>query len=1050
MAQAAVKAPDQWAQFPDAPPRPRVIEFEGRRIEVPADATDDDIRYILSQPPSQPAQAPAASATGGPVAMKKYTVTGPDGAKYEMTAPNDEAARAAVMQMFGGAPGANPFDKFDPPNPYAKYATPSVVDPNPYAKYAPPGAPAPAAKTAPSLVDTIMGVADQGARGVASGVINLATLPIELAGLMRQGGRWALGKAGVSDGTADTVTKVMNPLSLVQPYVGADALKGYLDKGNNAVADLLGVERPRQEGRNFTERMANRVGEEVGAVALPIGGAVAAGAKMGVDAARRLPTLARMFVEPAAIDAAKFVKKEGLTALAAGTGAGLVNEGTRAMGADKGTVTHAVGDIAGALAGAGVLGAGRMVAPAAGDIAGAVFGRPKQAGRIVQEAVTDRLIENTIGAPPKSGEAIDTQPIIDAINRGRRVSDTIPGYRDTLADRTQDPGLAALEYGRVSGPNSGAFVQRRAENTAAIDNSFAALEPQGSPAALREALTTERGQRLTDAAVARETAQSDLDATAQRLMPSSPYAEDRGAAVRAGVQNAEQAARETERAAWQGIGGDVDPAPLAGRFDQVTAGMPVARQQVVADLENALGIPAGFNGPVNVQEITALRSRLTTAQRNALRGPQPDANRASAIGQYLDELDAFMTRSGLPEDTLRRTELARGVSHDVNERFNRPNDPLATVLSTKEGRPDVSDAAVARRFVQPDSGQTSNLDRLLAETDLSSHARSTRQGIRDEVLADVQARGLIGRPDAIEEYLNSRTALFSRFPGLRDEIAQAGAASRRTLDATATESTLQRELGTADRAGTGTVGQYLRYGDERAEAAFDTVLRSKEPGRAADELLTFANNDPQAVEGARKAFWNVMQKRARSAGETTATVAGAQPWMPHALKRFLDDPATVAVADRLYRDNPEHLADIRKIAEALQGVDLRSRARAPNTSGTAQGVNNVLTLETIQSRFLSYKRGQIGAPFLITSLAAVAARRSVRKANADAINGLLDNALLNPDTAALLLKENNPANRAALSRSAKTFLGNEAATLADILDGDEQDPVKGAIMRGAK
>lgn len=169
--------------------------------------------------------------------------------------------------------------------------------------------------------------------------------------------------------------------------------------------------------------------------------------------------------------------------------------------------------------------------------------------------------------------------------------------------------------------------------------------------------------------------------------------------------------------------------------------------------------------------------------------------------------------------------------------------------------------------------------------------------------------------------------------------------------------------------------------------------------------------------------------------------------MPHALKRFLDDPATVAVADRLYRDNLEHFADIRKIAEALQGVDLRSRARAPNTSGTAQGVNNVLTPETIQSRFLSYKRGQIGAPFLITSLAAVAARRSIRKSNADAINSLLDNALLNPDMAAMLLKENNPANRAALSRSAKAFLGNEASTLMDILNGDEPDPVKAAAMR---
>jgi hypothetical protein len=66
------------------------------------------------------------------------------------------------------------------------------------------------------------------------------------------------------------------------------------------------------------------------------------------------------------------------------------------------------------------------------------------------------------------------------------------------------------------------------------------------------------------------------------------------------------------------------------------------------------------------------------------------------------------------------------------------------------------------------------------------------------------------------------------------------------------------------------------------------------------------------------------------------------------------------------------------------------------------------------------------------------------------LNTTLDGslALLDPELAAQLLKEGNPANRAALAQKTKAFLGNEASHLADLLDGEEKgDPIKNAIMR---
>lgn len=75
------------------------------------------------------------------------------------------------------------------------------------------------------------------------------------------------------------------------------------------------------------------------------------------------------------------------------------------------------------------------------------------------------------------------------------------------------------------------------------------------------------------------------------------------------------------------------------------------------------------------------------------------------------------------------------------------------------------------------------------------------------------------------------------------------------------------------------------------------------------------------------------------------------------------------------------------------------------------------------------------------------ARRAVKRSQQAAIDSLLDRALLDPDAAALLLEENNPANRAAMRRSAKLGLGGRAAEVADLLSDDKDDPVLDAVRR---
>ena len=106
-----------------------------------------------------------------------------------------------------------------------------------------------------------------------------------------------------------------------------------------------------------------------------------------------------------------------------------------------------------------------------------------------------------------------------------------------------------------------------------------------------------------------------------------------------------------------------------------------------------------------------------------------------------------------------------------------------------------------------------------------------------------------------------------RFQSVRGDLDNA-AGLRRSLDqATTAETNLTRELGTADRSGTSAVGKYLQFGDDRAADAMKGVMAARNPGETTDELLRFVNDAPAAVQGARKAFRDIMQQRARHGGE---------------------------------------------------------------------------------------------------------------------------------------------------------------------------------------
>lgn len=884
----------------------------------------------------------------------------------------------------------------------------------------------------PSLIDHIMGGAGYAGQTASimadrfgEGMANVAGLPVDLINAAPMLVNLLPGVDGVG------------PISQ-NPIGGSE----WMNQARTLFG-ATGYQAP--EPQDWVQTILGRVGEELGAASLPLVGIGGAAARMGAQAARESANpLVRAVVEPAAVNPSKFLLGETTGAAAAGTGAGIAN-----LFADRDTAGGQVADMLGALGGAGAFGIASTLGKGLGQVFNAVRQNPNYLDQTVKDAVVDR-IGKAAGLPGSemANGVFDTDPLVAAIMEPSvtRPSEIIPGYQESLADITTNPGLASLEYSRQSGPNAGMFTAQRSANNELVDTIMRQAAPTETPGAFRSELEAQRDARLAAAAEGTQAAQSEFDQYIENLQPRM-LAEERGATIREGLTNAERAAREMESMAWQGIDGQVETGPLADTLDETIDGLSLARQQRIADMNQTVDIPRQLAGtaeqpagPVGIQELIDMRSTLLQEQRNALSGAQPDRNRAEALGQLIDDINTYLDSDAVPENVRAQTTEARAVSRAVNEEYNRPNDPISAALATSQGRPDLPDSAVGPRFVQPDNKQASNIDRLLATTDLSSHGGSVREAVKDEILSVLSKSGPLSSA-GMEAKLNEFTRAFDRFPDLREEITQAVAAGRTLDEAGAAESALVADIGSADGeiAGKGPVGKYLQYSDANSERAINEVLNAKDPGAAADELLTFIGDNPRAVEGARAAFWQKLRTESQSVDNSQRTMGGGRAWRGDWLKSFLDKPSTAAVAERLYRDNPEALANIRAYADVLDNVDLRQRGKAVGTSGTAQGVNPVLTPETLQSRFYAYMRGQVSGTYLATSIAAVVARRAVRNAQTDAIERLTDQVLLNPELAAQLLEENNPANRAALARKARAWLGNEASTFLNLMDQEDEE-----------
>ena len=902
------------------------------------------------------------------------------------------------------------------------------------------------------MLDTIMGYgqpvldgAGYLAQEATRGVTNMAGAAVDLVNQTPRLINLLPGEQGVRSLTDETNRLITGeyPEQPIAPIGGGQNMYDIASTPRDIVQEIMGAEVGDQTTDNPYLRIAGRMANEVGAALIPAGGALLAARKMGVDGARAMGGPIGNIVESAAVNPATFATKELAVSGGAGAGAGAARE--MVSDGDPNTVTpkEAIADFFGALAG-GVATQGTMMAGGAlRDMFGAVTG--KGGSDLVKTVVADTIAREG-GAPELRPGVVDSSGLAAALSNARRVGDTVPGFVESTGDALKNPGIQSLEYGRQSGPNAGLYNQRRSSNMEAVDTAINDLAPDATPGAFREPLSMRRDAALEESTAAATAANDAFEAAAQKLQ-ASMSGEARGQTIRGALDEALGAARAVEREAWSAVQGEADPAPLAQAFDEVTNGLTMAERRAVSALGEAVGTPGTLAGEGNMDlaEVTSLRSELLTGVRQA--EANGDSNQARILGKYISALDGYM--DGIPR-LAEPLKAAREVSFDLNERFTRRGTPTADVLASRpSGGPVLPDSGVAGRFIQPDEGQASNIDRILREGGSNADVKAA---LADEIKAGAQP--FLQKPDQLDAYLKQYGTVFERFPDLKAELGNAAALRRSADEAASAKAATEATLGGPGKPGSSPVAKYLQYGDERAVDAMSGVVNAKDPKKAIDELMTFAGNDAQTVEGARSAFWKLMERDTKSSGATTKTASGNQPWRPASLYNFLTDPKKAAVAERLYADNPDHLENLKAIATELRGVDMRTSAKAPNTSGTPQSLQGSAVLpstETLASRSFAIQRGQVGLAYTAVSLASVMAKRAQMIGRGREFQNLLDKALLDPEVAQFLMTKYNPADAAAMARTAKSYLGVRSAWVDEVMEGsdtgEEEDTVD-TIMRG--
>jgi len=460
-------------------------------------------------------------------------------------------------------------------------------------------------------------------------------------------------------------------------------------------------------------------------------------------------------------------------------------------------------------------------------------------------------------------------------------------------------------------------------------------------------------------------------------------------------------------------------------------------------------MPAGAPGAgeLRIADIIDMQPRIARAMRSAQGSMRGDTVKAlyrleRTMRRTLDDAaEGRITPDGAPDPGAQAWREANRLSAEEAPLFRDGVGGQMDKQTRRRNAP--ADTAVGSKFIREDGpGAREGVQQLRQIIDRAPDPDAARRGVRDYVVGSMADR-LAGRKPsvkAVDDFLRQHGEVLDEFPEVRKEMAQmrnrldAGAKrvgnleediSAATDTTKAAEGSLGRAQARADRVGKSldsdktVIGRYLNR--ETGSESMQRILSANKPKEEAAKLMRQLEGDPDAMAGARRAFFDLMDDTVSS---TSRDLNDNPLFKRDTFVKFLNKNEDVA------REvlGEAHARDLRKITRDLDVLGRTTNAKPRGSSGTAAGNQGAgLTLNSVLSRLYGIQRGVVSPRFVVGEVGTRLVASAARKMRQGDIDRLLDEALLDPQLARTLTMEFSKENERLLTRRFPAILARLGA-----------------------
>ncbi|WP_374308229.1 hypothetical protein [Methylocella sp.] len=747
------------------------------------------------------------------------------------------------------------------------------------------------------------------------------------------------------------------------------------------------------------ERAARAAGAGVGATVAPQA-MLGALAKAGALTPAAMEAFGSIIGQPATLGQAAADVTIGA---ASGGGGSLAGDAAQESGYGPGgqAIAGAVGGLAGGLA-AGV--ATSAVGKAAEEAGGYIARRKARRAGETGSAVEGGLIYDA--AARKLERAVGGEQAAKGVADDLRYAETlVPGSEPTAFQASGNMELGSLERAAAT-KDPVSFQQRRADQNAARLDALEAIAPEGSPEAVPAHLRQSRADMDAEATRALDAATGKA-AEATRTLGGDLPPEAAGQAMRAEALAAERAARDNERQLWSAVDPNgtltLPAASTTGAAAKIVGDMPKSAKPMQGEEAAIFDVARSYGEQTPFRELTALRSRVSTAMRDELStsGQTPSYARLARLrGAIEDDITGAADAPHFDPEAASRLQAASAATKDRAQTFGALRD--ITRRSGQSGPFSTPDAVVPGKIFQ--SGPKG-----------FESASAYRRAVGDETatagLADYAAMSLRRAAERVDGVLDPAKVATWRdkhqdalraLPGLDAKFADAQKAAEAIGDVAV------RQRQAADAFSFGAVGKLLGIDDPAdVQRVIGGVFTRQDAAKQMRHLAELTAGKVEARQGLRKAVADIIVSKASLTGE--AATSGRDQLSADKFSAFLKQNRQAmrhVFNDAELESMTAVASDMRRASRSLNAV------RIPNQSNTSQDLLAVSRgRPSILETLLAAKDapgGMIAATMLGHAFGAPAIAASVvasfRHAGLQRVDDVVKQALLDPQLAKRLLE----------------------------------------------